>query len=258
MNLSTHGPTAWRPALLSLLPFVLLGPLNLALGYQAGWVALLKQWGDGYTLGFGALMFLIGLGGLALAAAGMRSQRGAGEWPDFPRWCYPYALLVVISAATALNYAAKGTSLYNQPLLWLAVVVALVALLAWKWSPARAFVKTIRQDWTHLSYSLFAMVIFISASVDHEEVTSLTLLVLAPSFIALAGALLHLRANTTLTRILALVGSLTLALVVWSMPYAVALLSSAEARGQFINLMVPLYAILLLLLLAPALIQKRG
>lgn len=234
-------PTPWKTALLSLLPFFWLGPVMLCVGYLPFWSDPL--WAKWIWPGEGILIAAIFLGGSILGA-----RRG------FPRWSYPYVMMVLIALITLANELLRNTPLHNQQLLVLLVVLIASTAVTLRWRPFRTFWAHIRQDWTHLSYGLFAIIILLASSVDHDETPRLTVQVLLPSLLALTGALVHLRSPARKGRILALVISLTLALPVWLWPIFDGMMRSPSSRAEILSFYSGAYFILLGILLAPALI----
>jgi len=244
-NLSTPDrsslPTPWGTALLSLLPFVLIGPVSLTLSYLPFWTdPLWTRWiWPGETI----LLALIVWGGIIMGA-----KRG------FPRWSYTYVIGGVISLAVLVIAAFNNTPLHNQQVLGLLIAAAIFTAVTIRWHLFQPFWSHIRQDWTYLSYGLFAIIIMLSAGVDHDESPRLTFQVVLPSLLTLAGALVHLRAKTRLVRILALVVSLTLALPIWISPIFNGVVGPLSSRPDVLNLLFGGYFILLAILLAPALV----
>ena len=237
-------PTPWKTALISLLPFVWIGPVILWLSYFPFWTD--PQWRNRIWLVENIILVVVFWGGILLAV-----KRG------FPRWSYPYVLIGIVSLAALMDIALKGLPLINFNSLWILVFIggwtAAVVFL----KPFRPFWKNIRQDWTYLSYALFTIVLQLAAAVDHDEVPQLTVVALLPSLLALAGALAHLRAKTRTWRILALVLSLTIALPIWLSPVLEGIVGSPAiwviiSFGMFFGW----YIILLGILLAPALISR--
>ena len=237
----TSTPTPWKTALLSLLPFFWLGPVMLSVGYLPFWSdPLLGKW---IWPGEGILITAVFLGGSILGA-----RRG------FPRWSFPYVMMIVIAITTLATELLRNTSLHNQQFLVLLVVVVAAAVVTLRWRPFRPFWTHIRQDWTYLSYGLFALVMLLSSTVDHDETPRLTMQVLLPSLITLTGALVQLRSTSRRGRILALAISLTLALPVWLWPIFDGMMRSPSSQAEIFSAYFGAYVILLGILLAPALI----
>ena len=234
-------PSPWRTALLSLLPFFWLGPVMLSLSYLPYWSDPL--WSKWIWPGEGILIATVFLGGSILGA-----RRG------FPRWSFPYVMMMVVALTMLANELLRNTALHNQQFLVLLAVLAASAAVTLRWRIFRPFWAHIRQDWTFLSYGLFAIVMLLASTVDHDESPRLTVQVLLPSLICLPGALVHLRSTSRKGRILALVISLPLALPVWLWPVFEGMMRSPSSRAEFLRVYIEAYFILLGILLAPALI----
>ena len=235
-------PTPWGTALLSLLPFVWLGPVMLALSYLSFWADL--QWGAWLWIGRTLLVVVILAGGILL-----------GLKHGFPRWSYPYVMGCALFLTSLVNYLLRFSPLRSYQLLWLLVVCTAWALATIYWKPFKPFWSHIRQDWTYLSYCTFALVLIVSSTVDRDETPRLNFLVLLPSLLTLAGALIHLRSTNRTGRILALVGSLTFALPVQYWPVLDGMMGSPIARLEVFIILGGMYVLLLAFLLAPALIS---
>ena len=236
-------PTGLRQALLSLLPFVIIGPALLALGYWPQWTS--TAWIRYTWPGEATLVVVVFWGGILLGARN-----------GFPRWSFPYVMVGVVSLSALVNELMTHTPLHNDQLLWILVIAGLWGLLTWRWRVFRPFYERIRQDWTHLSYCFFALAMMLSASVDHDETPTLTLLVLLPSLITLTGAFLYLRSATLQGRIRWLVGSLTIALVIWIWPIMDGMTGSLGGIITVLGLFIGFYFVLLGFLLAPVLLAR--
>ena len=235
------NPTPWGTALISLLPFFLVGPVSLILSYLPFWTdPLWTRWiwpGEAIVM---AVIFWIGI------LLGVK--RG------FPRWSYPHVMVGIISLAALVNELLNNTPRNNMQLLWILAVAAAWAAATIRWRSFRPFWSHIRQDWTQLSYCFFALIMLVLSTVDKEETPHLTLLVLLPSLLTLAGALLHLRSTTLTKRILALVLSLTLAMPVWVLSMSTGMMNTPSTRSEVFSVLFSAYFILLAILLAPALV----
>ena len=172
-----------------------------------------------------------------------------GVKQGFPRWSYLYVMGTLITLAGWVIDSLRNTPLRSQQLPVLLFVVAVWTAVTIRWKPFRPFWSHIRQDWTYLSFSLFAIVLLITSSVDREETPRLTLLVLLPSLLTLTGALIHLRSTTRMGRVLALVISLTLALPIQFLQ----MIGFPGGRSEVYYQLLGGYFILLAILLAPAL-----
>ena len=174
---------------------------------------------------------------------------------SFPRWSYPYVMVGIVSLAALVNLIVTNTPLHNFQLLWILAVAAACTVATFRWKPFRPFWSHIRKDWTYLSYGCFALIMLVSSGVDHDETPRLTIQVLLPSLLTLAGALIHLRAKSHKVRIMALVISFTSSLPIQISPLIDGMMGSPSSRAQVFSLLFGGYFILLAILLAPALIS---
>lgn len=198
----THDQTPWWIALLSLLPFVLTGPLRVVLLYQDGWdTQQMSQW---YYLFLLASLALIG-GGLLVAG-----------WRKFPRWAYPYPLYLVLSLdmlARYLVYLLGGSLSGVNFYLFLGAVLLVLCLPG-----LRSFYRQIPRDWTLLTYGLYALVLYLMAGVDLDESPRMTFWVFLPSLLAYAAALAHLRLRPAVLRVGALLAGTLAGLFIQLLP----------------------------------------
>ena len=67
---------------------------------------------------------------------------------------------------TLANELLRNTALHNQQLLVLLVVVAASAAVTLRWRLFRPFWAHIRQDWTYLSYGLFAIIMLLTGAAN--------------------------------------------------------------------------------------------
>jgi hypothetical protein len=79
----------------------------------------------------------------------------------------------------------------------------------------RPFFTNIRQDWTLLSYALYAITFFLTSTNDMDESPVYNLQVLLPSLITWLGALAYLRQPDPLKKVGALLGSILLGVPVF-------------------------------------------
>jgi len=182
---STSDQSPWTSALLSLLPFIIAGPVRLALSYQPGWIPEERPLPILYFL---LVSTLVVAGGLVLGAA-----------KKFPRWAYPYPIVLAFSVYTLGRYAAylmQVDVLTNSFLLYLAGILIVL------WLPGlRAFYRQMPKDWTLLTYGLFGLVLYLLSTVDFDEFPRLNLLVLLPSVLGLSAAVAHLRIRSAVVRV---------------------------------------------------------
>jgi hypothetical protein len=199
---STSDQTPWTAALLSLLPFIIAGPLRIILSYQPGWMP--RQSSLFYLL-FLLFSSLVVTAGLAI-----------GVVKKFPRWAYPYAIYLAFSLYLLAGYALY---LFHWNIYQNNFFLFLAAILFVLWLPGfRSFYRHIPQDWTLLSYGLYGLVLYLLASLDYDETPRLNLLVLLPSLLALCSALAHLRIRSAPVRIAALLAGTFAGLFFWLIP----------------------------------------
>ncbi len=193
-------PSSKREALLGALPF-------LAFGLVSMWGKLDIPIHDGYFwLGF---YFLILVGLLA------------GWVKSFPRWAYAYLGWALIFAWWWTNMRTNGLNLfghifaYNESWGWFIwSPLAGIALLALAWTrslrPIRQFFLGIWNDWTRLSFILFAFPAWISLIYDENHHPYLLLFMLGSTLAFTIGAYIFGRLANSFLRILCLVtGTLT-------------------------------------------------
>ena len=200
---ATSDQTPWLVALLSLLPFAVAGPLRIVASYQPAWFD--EQRPPLYLL-FLLLSSLVLTGGLVLG--GLRK---------FPRWAYPYAIVLAFSLYLLVMYAIArfhwAIDVRNSYFLFLAVILIIL------WLPGlRSFYRHIPQDWTLLSYSLYGLVLSLLFEFDSDDYPRLNLLVLLPSLLSLCTALAHLRIRSAFLRIAVLLAGTFAGLFVWLIP----------------------------------------
>ncbi len=201
----TNDRTPWRAALLSLLPLMLSGPLFLVMSYSSTLFPQAPAWLQPVYAGSTCLALF---GGLVLGA-----RRG------FPRWCYPYAAYALIVLTFLATYAWNRTPWNVNGELWIMLLVAALLFLATiRLRLFKPFYANIWRDWTLLSYLLYTGGLLFLSVQDHDVSPRLTLLLILPSLVWMAGALAHLRAGSARLRIAILVLALLLAYSIWLAP----------------------------------------
>jgi hypothetical protein len=207
MPIRQHFPkmaeqTSWFMAILSLVPFILIGPLTPLLTYHPGWDPNALPWISAVrvplTMGLLFLGFLI------------------GSLRQFPRWSYLYSLyLLILLPLGVIKLFHINPDLEGYLLMLLVVLV----ILASRFLPfLRPFFTNIRQDWTLLSYALYACTFFLLSTNDMDESPVYNLQVLLPSLIAWLGALAYLRLADPLKKVGALLGAIVLGVLIWWWP----------------------------------------
>lgn len=247
-----HGPGSWNEALAGMMPF-------LVIGLADAWYEYLSYHGRSWstTRWFFAASYLVLLIGFAV-----------GWVKGFPRWSYPYVGWTLFIHLLG-NRTVSGLWIFSGLGEWIPLlVVAVIALLLTRSvRPLRQLVTGVWQDWTRLSFVLYAIVpVLVMASFD-EVTKPYPIPYLAASSVALAGgALAYVRVAKTSQRALALLIGMTLSWTVTTVGYTIYGWTAMpwktepgpwymEARG-----MVIYWSGLLAFLLTPALLGllRRG
>lgn len=191
-------------ALAAIVPFLILGPMAaiLSWGQELGYLPTTTSHGvDWFTTFTSFPPLLIGF--------------GVGWAKGFPRWSYPYAMVValilggLLSNSLRLGYIKWG--LYIVVLLVAAIFLLLVSV----GRRLRPLYQSIGRDWTWLSFGLYILVLLAFAlALDEVPTDYETPYMLGGSLIVMAGALLYMRSTTKSQRILALLICGTLAVTV--------------------------------------------
>ena len=237
----TSDRTPWRIAFLSQVPFLFAGPLAVIVGYQ-------PSWGAGQFPSLASIFLIITAVSICLGFI-------LGILHKFPRWAYLYMgygliLLIVLTGNLVNRIAWDFPYAGLLPLAVAALAILFTALL-----PAfRPFYAHIRQDWTLLSYALYAFTLLILSVQDHDEAPRLTLLVLLPSLIGLLGALAHLRLASAVQRVFTLLLSMLLAALIYSLPLFNSMGGSVDGFLLALNVLLILWLALAALIIAPMLI----
>ncbi len=184
-----HGPSPWGEVAVGLALFLGLGVVlvlfeHLAEGiwYLAGWyVAVCAGWGLGWVR-------------------------------RFPRWSYPYGGLILVMASW---WVALGTNLtwiiVMDAALPLAVVVVVAVILAPTVDPWRYLFRGVWQDWTRVSFAIYAVVpLALWVQLDQIDLTYKLLLWAPTVLLVAAGALAYLRSSRAWLRVLSLSAGLIL------------------------------------------------
>ncbi len=217
METSTITPTgaersSWGETLAGLWPFLFLGPVSVIIMYMT-----VPAWFQ-YSEDPKYLLFIV-------FVLSMLVGLGVGWAKGWPRWSYPYLGFAMIVGGLAIGGTVSsmvftvGPEWPVLPQVLIAVgvfglTVGILTLIARAWRPLHSLYRSIRQDWTRLSFGLFPAVLVIFGTVDLDEDPIFTLNVFVPSLIVLAGALVYLHSTTKAQRVLALLVSLTLAVAV--------------------------------------------
>jgi len=232
----------WGSALLSLIPLLFIGPISLVVSYHPGWDPARLPWVLPLYTALAIVMIFLGF--------------ILGLLRKFPRWSYPYAILVVILLTFAVTYLINRTpwDINHEGLILLLVVI--LSFLATRWLPAtRPFYANLRHDWTLLSYGLYACTLFLFGTTDHDETPRLNLLVLLPSLVGLLGAVIHLRLASPIRRVAVLLLSMLVGVFLWVLPVFNGMMGSWGAFLVVLGLLLSAWGILVALILAPILIN---
>ena len=173
----------------------------------------------------------------------------------FPRWSYPYAVVVVVYIT--LSYGPRwlsSTSLGGNRGL-IALLLILLVFLVTRWLPPfRPFYTNLREDWTLLSYGLYACAIMMLSSQDRDEAPFLTFFVLLPSLISMAGALAHLRLSSAMHKVLVLVVSIPLGTFLLWAPVFDGMMHTFAGFLVVLALTLSICTVLIALVMAPMLL----
>ena len=237
----TSDQTTWHTAILSMLLFVISGPLGIMVGYHPGWDPQQLPW---------VFPLVMILGGLAICAG-----LAIGAVKKFPRWSYPYAIYAIFLLTFVATYWINRTPWDINHEGWVLFVVVGVSILVTWWLPAfRPFYANVRRDWTLLSYGLYACTLFILGTHDSDESPVLNLWVLLPSLIGIAGALAHLRLASATRRIGALLLSMSVGVVIWWSPVFSGNTGTWQGTLVVTGILLMIWGILAALIIAPMLV----
>ena len=236
-------PTTWSAALLSLIPFLWIGPVGMVVSYHPWWDSKASNW---VFPSYGAIAILLVVAGLVI-----------GVLRKFPRWSYPYTILGMFALTFGVTYLLNGTpwDINHEALVLVGVFV--LAILVTAFIPAfRPLYANIRADHTLLSYALYATTMLFFSVQDHDVIQHLNPLALAPSVFSLLGALAYLRLSSGRHRILALVVAASLGTVFWLGPNFEGMMGSLSSFFMILELLLVCWGFLVGLILVPVLIGR--
>ena len=238
---ATSDQSPRTTALLSLLPFIIAGPVRIIVSYQPGWQPADASYNYFWFLLVSFLLILVGL--------------VLGIVKKFPRWSYPYAFYLAFAFYLLIVYANYlfnwNFRLVNSFFLYILMILVLFWL-----PPFRTFYRRVSDDWTVLTYGLYALVLFLLSGVDFSETPHLNLLVLMPSLLALLAAYAHMRIPSVFLRIAVLLGALYAGLLFWLFPVFTGMISIWIGIGIGLLMMLAYGISLTLILLSPLLVLR--
>jgi hypothetical protein len=237
----TSDQTSWPTAILSLTPYLILGPLVTVMSYHPWWDPQQLPW---------VFPLFIGLACLAISLSFI-----VGAIHKFPRWSYPSAIYLILMLTFLVTYLVNGTAWdINSEGGILFLVMGLLFVLSWLLPPLRPLLANLRLDWTLLSYGMYACSLLLLSSQDHDEVPYLNWVALLPTVIWIAGALAHLRLASAKLRVGVLLLSVLLGLSIWWSPVIAGNSSTLAGFLVVSGIMLAFWAVLAGLVLAPILI----
>jgi hypothetical protein len=237
----TSDQTPWPTALLSMLLFVITGPLAIIQSYHPGWDPQRAPW---------VFPLVMILGGLAICTG-----LAIGVVKNFPRWSYPYATYAVFLLTFLATYWINRTPWDINHEGWVLFVVVGVSILVTWWLPAfRPFYANLRRDWTLLSYGLYACTLFILGTHDSDESPVLNLWVVLPSLIGIVGALAHLRLASATRRFGVLLLSMSVGVFIWWSPVFGGMTGTWQGTLVVTGILLMIWGILGALIIAPILV----
>lgn len=193
-----HG-SSWKDAALGALPFALWGIELIALEFPHEWA--IPVWMDA---GLMVLFFAI----LLVPPIGL----GIGWIKGFPRWSYPYLTMSIAFSLFLTNASTPGMSLLGYPTfgreLWgwrawipLLIVAALSLLISRSLRPVLKLIGNAWNDLTLITFGLFGLTPLLVA-IFFDEIDRLYSLffMIAFTLVAVATALIYLRAQRSLIR----------------------------------------------------------
>lgn len=190
---ATTDQIPWQAALISLMPFIIAGPLRIIISYQPGWRPADASLNYFWFLLFSFLLVMAGF--------------GIGILKKFPRWSYPYPFFLAFTFYFFIIYTNYifhwNIRLVNSFFLYILLILAICWL-----PPLRLFYRRIPRDWTLLTYGLFALVLYLLSGVDFDETPLLNLYVLIPSLLTLSAAYAHMRIPSVFLRTAVLLAAL--------------------------------------------------
>jgi hypothetical protein len=205
----TDRPGSWGGTLAGLIPFLYMGLWSISLASLA---SPPPRWQLAACVGAlvaGYVVMLVGL--------------GVGWAQSFPRWSYAYLLMVPLFSVYVSVGAMSAIWPYAYPLcvpligpaIPLGLVAAVVVAVTRSWEPLVRLFTHIWEDWTRLSFALYALVPWVVwLAFDEIEDRYVLPFMIALTLILTGGALAYLRSTRALQRVTALLTATVLARVV--------------------------------------------
>jgi hypothetical protein len=195
---------SWGETLLALGPFLLFTALFALLFILPFFLSDLS----GPAFGLAIQLAVAGFVLVALFAGWVRS---------FPRWVFPYwgFALIITLYLSGFNGTISGYSFRGTWRVWIPIVV--VALLGTLWmrslQPISALLKSVRKDWTLLSFTFYGALppLFFAA---YDEVHNEELMRVVIMLILAAGAASYMRTENIWHRFASLVGGFSIGWIV--------------------------------------------
>ena len=237
----TNDQTPWPTAVLSLIPYIILGPLAMVMSYHPWWKPEQLPW-----------LFPCYMAAAVLATC---LSFIIGIIRKFPRWSYPSAIYLILMLTYLVTYLVNRTPWdVNHEVIILLLVAGLSFLAAWRLKPLKPFLDNLKLDWTTLSYGMYACTLLLVSTQDHDEVPYLNLIALLPSLIWLAGALAHLRLTAAKLRVGVLILSILLGTAIMWLPVFDGMSGSLAGFLIVLSITLVMATVLSGLVLAPILI----
>ena len=188
--------------LLGVWPFLVSGPVLAILPYL--------PWPAERLLDFTSPLWLV-IVGLSLFIGIF-----AGWRRDFPRWVYPYLVILFFAIVIPLLswLGPRGLSRFNP---WISTAILLVAILGL--GAAALFVLSrsprtkkinydVRDDWTRLSFGMVVILAFGTGLYGGDHLPPFSPAVWLPSVLVVSGAAAYLLSRSQLMRSIVLIGTL--------------------------------------------------
>lgn len=199
---------SWTGLLLGVWPFIFLGPVMAAAPYLPQDAAQFFRYDSPVWIAVVVLSVILGviLGG----------RKG------FPRWVYPYLVILFFAIATpllaqlSLLLDAIQLNRWISLALLLAVIPGLGAVMVFlmsRFPSTRKIIRDIRSDWTRLSFGMVIYLSFGTSFYGGDHPPAFGPVVWLPSLIVACGALVYLFCRNRIQRSVALFATLFLSIL---------------------------------------------